>query len=52
MGCVLGQHDSTRKEQDVYYLSKKFTNYESKYSLLKKTYYNVAWTTQRLRQYM
>ena len=30
MGCVLGQHDETgRKEQAIYYLSKKFTNYES-----------------------
>ncbi|KAL0559476.1 hypothetical protein IC582_004087 [Cucumis melo] len=53
MGCVLGQHDSTgKKEQAVYYLSKKFTNYESKYSLLEKTCCALAWTTQRLRQYM
>ncbi|XP_049405271.1 uncharacterized protein LOC125868732 [Solanum stenotomum] len=30
-GCVLGQHDSTgRKEQAIYYLSKKFTSYEVK----------------------
>ena len=37
MGCVLGQHDETgRKEQAIYYLSKKFTDYESKYSLLEK----------------
>ncbi|XP_070032572.1 uncharacterized protein [Nicotiana tomentosiformis] len=29
-GCVLGQHDVTgRKEQAVYYLSKKFTPYEA-----------------------
>ena len=33
MGCVLGQHDETgRKEQAIYYLSKKFTDYESRYS--------------------
>ena len=32
MGCVLGQHDETRrKEQAIYYLNKKFTDYESKY---------------------
>ncbi|XP_057972721.1 uncharacterized protein LOC131160858 [Malania oleifera] len=38
MGCVLGQHDeSRRKERAIYYLSKKFTNYKSKYSDLKKT---------------
>ncbi|XP_070007245.1 uncharacterized protein [Nicotiana sylvestris] len=30
-GCVLGQHDITgRKEQAIYYLSKKFTSYEVK----------------------
>ncbi|XP_070002247.1 uncharacterized protein [Nicotiana sylvestris] len=30
-GCVLGQHDATsKKEQAIYYLSKKFTNYEVK----------------------
>ena len=53
MGCVLGQHDSTgRKEQAVYYLSKKFTSYELKYSLLEKTCCALAWTAQRLRQYM
>ncbi|XP_070007434.1 uncharacterized protein [Nicotiana sylvestris] len=29
-GCVLGQHDATgRKEQAIYYLSKKFTDYEA-----------------------
>ncbi|XP_070028927.1 uncharacterized protein [Nicotiana sylvestris] len=29
-GCVLGQHDVTsRKEQAIYYLSKKFTSYET-----------------------
>ena len=30
MGCVLGQHDeSGRKEHAIYYLSKKFTDYET-----------------------
>ena len=38
MGCVLGQHDeSGRKEHAIYYLSKKFTDCETRYSLLKKT---------------
>lgn len=37
MGCVLGQDDkSGRKEQAIYYLSKKFTNYESRYSSLER----------------
>ena len=38
MGCVLGQHDeSVRKEHAIYYLSKKFTDCETRYSLLEKT---------------
>ena len=37
MRCIMGQHDETRrKEQAIYYLSKKFTDYESRYSLLEK----------------
>ncbi|WRX23103.1 Ribonuclease H domain - like 10 [Theobroma cacao] len=50
MGCVLGQHDKTgKKERAVYYLNKKFTEYESKYSSLKKMCCALAWTMHRLR---
>ncbi|KAI5389654.1 hypothetical protein KIW84_075085 [Lathyrus oleraceus] len=53
MGCVLGQHDDTsRKEHAIYYLSKKFTNCESRYSMLEKTCCSLAWAAKRLRQYM
>ncbi|WRX22815.1 Reverse transcriptase domain - like 10 [Theobroma cacao] len=53
IGCVLGQHDETgKKEMAVYYLSKKFTEYESKYSSLEKMCCALAWTVHRLRQYM
>lgn len=45
MGCVLGQHDGIgKKERAVYYLSKKFTEYESKYSSLEKMCCALAWT--------
>ena len=45
MGCVLGQHNETEcKEQAIYYLSKKFTNYESKYSALEKMCCALTWT--------
>ncbi|XP_071928040.1 uncharacterized protein [Coffea arabica] len=38
VGCVLGQHDdSGRKEQAIYYLSKKFTQYEANYSFIEKS---------------
>ncbi|XP_050918560.1 uncharacterized protein LOC127135990 [Lathyrus oleraceus] len=53
MGCVLGQHDDTgRKEHAIYYLSKNFTERETRYSLLEKTYCALAWAARRLRQYM
>ena len=53
MGCVLGQHDEFRKrEQVVYYLSKKFTTCEMNYSLLERTCYALVWAAHRLRQYM
>ena len=53
MGCVLRQHDETgRKEQAIYYLSKKFTDNESRYSLLEKMCCALTWVAQRLRQYI
>ena len=53
MGCMLGQHDeSGRKEHAIYYLSKKFTDCETRYSLLEKTCCALAWAARRLRQYM
>lgn len=53
MGCVLGQVDETgKKEQAIYYLSKKLTDYESRYSQLEKMCCALAWTARRLRQYM
>ncbi|MCQ7416301.1 reverse transcriptase domain-containing protein [Salmonella enterica] len=53
MGCVLGQHDSSgRKEQAIYYLSKKFTDCETRYSLLERTCCALAWAARRLRPYM
>ncbi|MCQ7416345.1 reverse transcriptase domain-containing protein, partial [Salmonella enterica] len=53
MGCVLGQHDdSGRKERAIYYLSKKFTSCETRYSSMEKTCCALAWAARRLRQYM
>ena len=53
IGYILGQHDETeKKEHTIYYLSKKFTEYESKYLLVEKMCCALAWTTQRLRQYL
>ena len=53
MSCVLGQHDETwKKEQAIYYLSKKFMECESRYSLLEKTGCALVWAAKCLRQYM
>ncbi|RDY13725.1 hypothetical protein CR513_01307, partial [Mucuna pruriens] len=53
MGCVLGQHDDTgKKEQATYYLSKKFTDYEKRYSPLERTCCTLVRMEKQLRQYM
>ena len=53
LGCVLGQHDkSGRKEHAIYYLSKKFIDCETRYSLLEKNCCALVWAALRLRQYM
>ena len=53
MGCLLGQHDeSGKKEQAIYYLSKKFMEYECNNSTVKKLCYALVWTARRLKQYI
>ena len=52
-GCVLGQHDETgKKERAIYYISKKFTPYESRYTLLERMCCTLTWLAQKLRQYL
>ena len=51
MGCMLGQQDETQKKEfSIYYLSKKFTDCETRYSMLEKTCCALVWTSKRLRQ--
>ena len=53
MGCILGQQDETgKKEFAIYHLSKKFTDCESRYSMLEKTCCALAWAEKRLWKYM
>ncbi|XP_070025944.1 uncharacterized protein [Nicotiana sylvestris] len=52
-GCVLGQHDVIgKRKQAIYYLSKKFTSYEAKYTLLERTCCALTWVAQKLRYYL
>ncbi|XP_042518645.1 uncharacterized protein LOC122092400 [Macadamia integrifolia] len=39
-------------EQVIYYLSKKFTDYETRYTTLEKTCATLVWATRRLKHYM
>ena len=51
MGCVLRQQDeSGRKERAIYYLSKKFMECESRYTMIEKLCCALAWAAKRLRQ--
>ncbi|KAG2394489.1 RNA-directed DNA polymerase-like protein [Vigna angularis] len=44
MGCVLGQYDEAgKREHAIYYLSKKFTDCEQRYSSLERTCCALAW---------
>lgn len=53
MWCVLGKHEEIgRKENIVYYLTKKLTVCETRDSLLKKTYCELACATKCLRECM
>ena len=53
IGCMLGQHDDSKKrEQAVYYLSKKLMACEMKYSFLERTCCALVWASHCLRQYM
>ncbi|XP_019430087.1 PREDICTED: uncharacterized protein LOC109337544 [Lupinus angustifolius] len=53
MGCMLGQHnESGKKQQAIYYLSKKFTSCETRYSMLERTCCALVWAARRLQQYM
>ena len=51
MGYIFGQKDENGKERVVYYLSKKFTNGEQKYSEVERTCCALIWIMHRLRQY-
>nr|XP_027122280.1 uncharacterized protein LOC113739249 [Coffea arabica] len=53
VGYVLGQHDKFgKKEQAIYYLSKKFTAYEANYSFLERSCCALVWTAQKLGHYL
>jgi hypothetical protein len=53
MGYVLGQHDEAgKKERVIFYLSKKFIECESRYTVIEKLCCALVWAAKRLRHYM
>ncbi|XP_070013442.1 uncharacterized protein [Nicotiana sylvestris] len=52
-GYVMGQHDITgRKEQGIYYFSKKFTSYEVEHTPLERTCCSLTWVAHKLKHYL
>ena len=53
MRALLAQYlEDTRKENVIYYISKKMFPYEEKYSPLEKTCVALVWATRKLKHYM
>ena len=53
MEALLAQYlEESRKEDVIYYISKKMLLYEEKYSPLEKTCVALVWATRKLRHYM
>ena len=53
MRALLAQYlEETRKENVIYYISKKMLPYEEKYSPLEKTCIALVWATRKFRHYM
>ena len=53
IGALLAQYlEESRKENVIYYISKKMLAYEEKYSPLEKTRVALVWATRKLRHYM
>ena len=49
---LVDSHQESRKENAIYYISKKMFPYEENYSLLEKTCVALVWATRKLRHYM
>src|SRR5918992_398825 len=50
-GAMLAQ-EVEGKENDIYYLSKKFLQYEERYSTIEKLCLALVWATKKLRHYL
>ena len=49
LGSMLAQEDEGRREPSIYFLSKKLKDYETWYTAMKKSCYDLVWVVQNLR---
>ena len=52
LGCMLAQLDDLRKEQAIYYLSKRMLEYECRYIMIEHLCLTLVRATRRPRHYM
>ena len=52
LGCMLAQLDDSGRERDIYYLSKRMLEYETRYIMIERFCLALVWATRRLRHYM
>ena len=46
---MLAQEDDDKNERAIYYLSKRFHDYETRYTLIEKSCFAFVWVVQKLR---
>ena len=46
---MLAQEDGNKNERAIYYLSKRFHDYETKYTPIEKSCFTLVWAVQKLR---
>ena len=49
VGSMLAQKDNDKNERTIYYLSKRFLDYETSYTPIEKSYFALVWAVQKLR---
>ena len=46
---MLAQEDDEKNEKAIYYLSKRFHDYETRYTPIEKSCFALVWVVQKLR---
>ena len=49
VGSMLAQEDDDKNERAIYYLSKRFHEYETRYTTIEKSCFALVWAIQKLR---